>query len=101
MVNIQSPLIDAEYDEQTGAYIGVLERQLLGQNVLINKYRALLEVVTGEKHEEMVADLETGQLKEIAVRAIMRKEGVTIGQARRKLREREAAAEERPQPTAG
>lgn len=101
MVNIQSPLIDAEYDEQTGSYIGILERQLLGQTVLINKYRALLEMVTGEKHEEMVADLETGQLKEVAVRAIMRKEGLTIGQARRKLREQEAAEAGTPQPTAG
>lgn len=100
MVNIQNPLTDAVYDEQTGAYISILERQVIGQTVLLNQYRAVLEMITGEKHEAAIPDLETGQLKEIAVRAIMKRDGLTLGQARRKIREQEAEQAGTPIPAA-
>lgn len=82
MVAIQNPLIDMEMDEAAAAYMGSLERQILGLTIQELRYRALLELLTGEEWSDIAADLEAGEVEKIAVNALEAK-GIDRRKARR------------------
>ena len=82
MVAIKNPLIDMEMDEAAAAYMGSLERQILGLTIQELRYRALLELLTGEEWSDIAADLEAGEMEKIAVDAMQRK-GIDRRKARR------------------
>lgn len=87
MVAIHNPLIDMEADESAMAYIGVLERQVLGLTVQELRFRALLEMLTGEDWSDLALDLENGELEKIAVNA-MEAKGMDRRKARRVVKQR-------------
>lgn len=92
MVALKTPLVDMEVSEEAALYIGVLERQVLGLTVNELKYRALLEMLTGEQWDDLKTDMEAGELEKIAIEATMRKLGVTNAKAREIVRERKSLA---------
>lgn len=92
MVALQSPLIDAQMDDQTRMYVAVLERQVVGLSINEMKYRALLEYLTGSSWDDMKVDLEAGELEKIAVEAVQKKMNVSASTARKIVAERKAAA---------
>ena len=92
MVAVKAPLMDMEVSEEAALYIGVLERQVLGLTVNELKYRALLEMLTGQQWDDLKTDMEAGELEKIAVDATMKKLGVSYGKAREIVRERKALA---------
>lgn len=89
MVAMQSPLVDLQYDDQTGRYIAALERQVMGLTINEVKYQALLELITGEEWTSIKHDLDEGKIRKIAVEALEAK-GIGSTEARRIVREREA-----------
>lgn len=93
MVKIKSPLADLTYDDQTGLYIGALERQVLGLTIQDLRFRALLELITGEEWDDMKTEFEQNEIEAIAVRAVEKKLGVKHAEARKIVRERKEAAQ--------
>lgn len=92
-MKVNSPLLDAQMDEQTRIYVAVLERQVLGLTLTVSKYRAVLGAVIGEDQPDVLVDLEEKELKAMAVEAVQKKMDVSASQARKIVDEREAAAE--------
>lgn len=82
MVNVKSPLIDAKMDEQSMAYVGVLERQVVGLTILTAQLRAVLESITGQRSEEYIKDMEDKTIREVAEYEIKRRLNATDIQAR-------------------
>ena len=82
MVAIKNPLIEMEMDEAAAAYMGSLERQILGMTIQELRFRAVLELLTGEEWSDIAADLEAGEIEKIAVDA-MQKKGIDRRKARR------------------
>lgn len=97
MVALKSPLIDAKMDDQTRLYVAVLERQVLGLTVNELKYRALLEMLTGETWDDLATDMESGELERIATEATAKKLGITVAQASRVVRENRDKANKQEQ----
>lgn len=91
MVALKSPMMGIELNEEAAAYVGVLERQVVGLTINEMKYRALLEMLTGEAWDDLKHDLEEGELESIAIAAVEKKLQVSNGQARRIVRERKEA----------
>lgn len=92
MVALQSPLIDAQMDDQTRMYVSVLERQVVGLSINEMKYRALLEYLTGKPWDDMKVDLEANELEKIAIEAVQNKMNVSASTARKIVAERKSAA---------
>lgn len=90
MVAMQSPLTGMQFDEQTGRYIGVLERQVMGLTLNEMKYQALLELLTEQPWESLKHDLEADKIRHIAIDCIKLRLGVSDAEARRIVRAREA-----------
>lgn len=82
MVSIKSPLIDAQMDEQTAAYVGILERQVVGLTITLSQLRAVLQAITGEAHEDYVEDMENKTIREVAEGEIQKRLGVTAVEAK-------------------
>lgn len=82
MVAIKNPLIEMEMDEAAAAYMGSLERQILGMTIQELRFRAVLELLTGEEWSDIAADMEAGEMEKIAVDAMQRK-GIDRRKARR------------------
>jgi|SRR6478735_155996 len=84
MVNLQSPLIGLQYEPDTGIYIGHLERQLAGYALREAKFRALLEMLTGEAWDDVELDIDTAgpQLMQIAEDALVQHTGMDRTKAR-------------------
>lgn len=88
MVAMKSPLNDLKMDEQTSLYVGVLERQLMGLTINDARYRALLELLTGEEWDDMKTDFEDGEIKKIAIASLEKKLGISNEAARKIVRDR-------------
>jgi hypothetical protein len=92
MVALRSPLLDLQLDPIASLYVGHLERQLLAYQINDIKYRALLEMLTGEAWDDLATDLENKELFDIAVALTEKKLGVGNMEARRIIRQRQAKA---------
>lgn len=82
MVSIKSPLIDAVMDDQTRAYVAILERQVIGLTVTLSQTRAVLEAVTGVPHEDYVKDMGDKTVRQVAENEIQKRLEVTAVEAR-------------------
>jgi len=92
MVALRSPLLDLDLDPQAALYVAHLERQLLAYQINDVKYRALLEMLTGEAWDDLALDLENKELKDIAVALAEKKLGVANMEARKIVRMRQDQA---------
>ena len=88
MVNIGNPMMDAEMDDTARAYVGILERQVLGLTIAVYKQGAVIEQLSGKPYEEVLKDLEDGEILKLAVDAASDKLGVSKSEARRIVRSR-------------
>lgn len=88
MVALKSPLLDLQLDPQAALYVAHLERQLCAYQINEVKFRALLEMLTGEAWDDLALDMENKQLKDIAVALAEKKLGVTNMEARKIVRRR-------------
>lgn len=92
MVRVKTPMPDMNLTVEAALYVAILERQVTALTLNDMKYRAMLEMLTGENWDDMVVDFEEGKLREIAIRATEAKLGVAYAEAHRIVREREQAA---------
>jgi hypothetical protein len=92
MVALRSPLLDLQLDPQAALYVAHLERQLCVYQINEVKFRALLEMLTGESWDDLALDLENKQLFDIAVALAEKKLNVTNMEARKIIRARQAQA---------
>lgn len=73
MAPTRHPLIDLIYNDETGRYIGVLERKLVIFQQENLRMRALLELLTGELWDDYSFAAEDKELFDLAVDALMRR----------------------------
>lgn len=68
----QNPLVGLQMDEPTAKYVGVLESTLAAYAIADSKYRALLELITGDSWEDTRIDFDGKQLMQIAEDSLVR-----------------------------
>lgn len=95
MVALKSPLNDLELSPQAALYIGILERKLCALDINELKYRALLEMLTGETWDDLNMDLEAGEIKKIAIEATQKKMDVSYEAANKIVEDRIAGTNAR------
>ena len=88
MVAVRHPLIDLVYNDETGRYIGHLERKLIKLIFDDLKMRALLELLTGDPWDDYTFTDEDGEIRKLAVDALVRRLGITDADARNIVKER-------------
>lgn len=76
MASAQSPLIGLEMTPETATYVALLENQLAAYAIQEAKFRALLELLTGDSWETTRLDIDGNALMAIAVAAIVKKTGM-------------------------
>lgn len=88
MGSVRQPLLDLVYNDETGRYIGMLERKLLKLQLDDLKFRALLELLTDEPWDDYQFGAEDAEIKKIAVDALKRRLQLTDEDARKLVAER-------------
>lgn len=78
MGSVQSPLVGLEMSPETATYVGLLEAQIGAYAVQEAKFRALLELITGESWETTKLDIDGNALQALAVDALMKSTGATL-----------------------
>jgi hypothetical protein len=73
MVSVKHPLIDLVYNNETGTYIGMLERKLVIMTLENLKMRSLLELLTGDMWDDCKFDLEDKAIFDAAVSTLERR----------------------------
>lgn len=100
-VPIQNPLANLEMNEEVALYVGLLEGQLAAYAINEAKYRALLEMLTGEAWNSTMVDVDSNALVDIASQALVRR-GMDGVKARttvmKRFQQRESAIPEPTQP---
>jgi len=88
MAATRQPLLDLVYNDETGRYIGMLERKILlyVQNEI--RFRALLELLTDEDWDDYAFSEEDGEIQQLAVDALMRRLQISESDARKLVSER-------------
>lgn len=81
-IPVQSPLIGLNMDSDTAKYVGMLEGTLAALCINEVKYRALLEILTGESWEETRIDFNGKVLMELAASTLVRQTGMSLTQAK-------------------
>lgn len=88
MAAIRQPLIDLVYNDETGRYIGMLERKIAKYQLDDLRFRALLELLTDEPWDDYQFSTEDGELQNIAQDALKRRLGLSDEDARKLVQER-------------
>ena len=88
MVSVRHPLIDLVYNDETGRYIGHLERKLIKLTFDDLKMRSLLELLTGDSWDDYQFKDEDGEIRKLAEDALMRRLGLSPQDARNLVAER-------------
>jgi hypothetical protein len=73
MTPTKHPLIEMVYNNETGTYIGMLERKLVIMTLENLKMRSLLELLTGDMWDDVQFDLEDKAIFEAAVSTLERR----------------------------
>lgn len=81
-VPTQTPQIALEMDSDTAHYVGILEGTIAALVINECKYRALLELLTGESWEGTRIDIKGDVLQGLAVSALVRQTGMDLGRAK-------------------
>lgn len=88
MAPIRHPLIDLAYTDETGRYIGMLERKLVMMTLENLKMRALLELLTGDMWDDYRFEAEDKEIFDLAVDTLMRRLQMSQEDARKLCEER-------------
>lgn len=88
MAPTRHPLIDLVYNDETGRYIAMLERKLLVLTQSDIRFRALLELLTDESWDDYQFKEEDGEIRKIAMDALMRRLGISESDARKIVADR-------------
>lgn len=83
MALTRHPMLDLVYNDETGRYIAVLERQILNLTLSDMKKSALLELLTGDNYDDFSFkdNGDDGELRKIATDALERRTGVSREEA--------------------
>lgn len=77
MVATRHPLIDLVYNDETGRYIGMLERKLLKLTTDDLKMRTLLELLTDQSWDDYQFKDEDEEIRKLAADALQRRLGLS------------------------
>lgn len=80
-VPINTPLADLDMEPDVAVYVGLLEGTIATQVITINKFRALLELLTGDKWDDVKLDPNGEKLKEISINSLVKQTGMSKAQA--------------------
>ena len=80
-IPINTPLADMDMEPDVALYVGLLEGTIATQVITINKFRALLELLTGEKWDDVKLDPNGEKLKEISINSLVKQTGMSKAQA--------------------
>ena len=86
MAVLQNPLQHMQGDDQMTRYVGVLERRLVLLTIQEQRFRALLEALTGEPWDDQYTDLEQAELDKLVEQSIMKSLGVSQAEASKMVR---------------
>lgn len=81
-VPIQTPLIGLTMDPETATYVGMLEGTIAALVINETKYRALLEMLTGDSWEATRVDMDGNVLMGLAVSALVKQTGMDLTRAK-------------------
>lgn len=81
-VPMQSVQIGLDMDADTAHYVGVLEGTIAALCINECKYRALLELLTGESWEATKIDVNGSVLMDLAVSALVKQTGMSTAKAK-------------------
>lgn len=98
MAPTRQPLLDIVYNDETGRYIGMLERKLLKMTLDDTRFRALLELLTDEPWDDYAFSEEDGEIRRIAEDALKRRLGLSDEDARNLVAERWERHNPEPSP---
>lgn len=98
MASTRQPLLDLTYNDETGRYIGMLERKLVLLTLDDIRFRALLELLTDTDWDDYKFSEEDGEIQKIAVDALKRRLGLSDEDARKMVAERWAKHNPDPAP---
>jgi hypothetical protein len=94
------PLIELVYNDETGRYLGMLERKLVLMTLENIRFRALLERLTGDMWDDIDFRAEDAEIHEIAIDALQRRLQMSREEARKLVDRRwEAANPPAPDPS--
>ncbi|QHB37457.1 hypothetical protein SEA_LEOPARD_51 [Mycobacterium phage Leopard] len=100
MAPTRHPLIDLIANDETGRYIGLLERKLLILQRENLRMRSLLEMLTGDMWDDYRFDAEDAEIFDLAVDSLKRRLGMSHEDARKLCEERwQACNPPEPDPT--
>jgi len=100
MTPTRHPLIELVYDDPTGRYIGMLERKLVVMTLEHTRFRALLELLTGDVWDDKPFTAEDKEIWDIAIQALMQRLQLSQEDARKLVAERwEATSPPEPDPS--
>lgn len=88
MAPTRQPLLDLVYNDETGRYIGMLERKVVLYELNEIRFRALLELLTDEAWDDYAFTEEDGEIRRIAEDALKRRLGLSDEDARNLVAER-------------
>jgi len=91
MAPTRHPLIDLLYNDETGRYIGMLERKLIVFERENLRMRCLLELLTGNMWDDYSFDAEDQEIFKLAVDSLMRRLQMSHADAHALVTERWAA----------
>ncbi len=86
MAVLQNPLQHMSGDDQMTRYVGVLERRLVLLTIQEQRFRALLEALTGEPWDDQYSDLEQAELDGLVEESLVKSLGVTKIEAAKMVR---------------
>jgi hypothetical protein len=81
-VPLKTPLIGLQMDSDTAQYVGMLEGTVAALAINEVKYRALLELLTGESWEETRIDFDGKVLMSLAASVLAKQTGMTPVEAK-------------------
>lgn len=100
MAQTRHPLIELVYNDETGRYIGMLERKIVVMQLENIRFRALLERLTGDMWDDRPFAAEDEEIHKIAIEALMRRLQMPYEDARKLVDERwQAANPPEPDPS--
>lgn len=88
MAATRHPLIDLVYNDETGRYIGMLERKILKLTIDDIKFRSLLELLTGDDWDDYHFDAEDEEIQKLAIDTLKRRLGLSEEDAQRLVTDR-------------
>lgn len=88
MAPTRHPLIDLVYNDETGRYIGMIERKYLMMTLENMRMRTLLGLLTGDIWDDYNFESEDAELFDLAVDALMRRLQMSQEDARNLVNER-------------